>query len=172
MAQRREYRTNGAAAYDIFTQNAARPLERPEKLPDAPVRREPVRKVKVKLAISPFAVLGTAVAVGMLFLVIFSYVRLYEATSTVGDLQTERSELIEQQQRLRSQYENALDLEAIEARALELGLRQPSASQSVYVQIAAGDTTEIFEAPEDRNLLEQVFDAFYGVFSDVVEYFS
>ena len=116
--------------------------------------------------------LGTAVAVVMLFLVIFSYVRLYEAQSAVSDLKETKTLLTEEQQRLRSQYENSLDLEAIEARALELGMRQPLPSQIVYVEVAAGDSVELGEVQEERNLFEQIYDAFYGVISDVVEYFS
>ena len=168
------YRTNGSAAYDLHSvrDNTARPLRQPERLPDAPERAKPVRRVKTRLAIAPFTVLGTAVAVVMLFLVIFSYVRLYEAQSAVSDLKDTKSTLTEEQQRLRSQYENSLDLEAIEARALELGMRQPLPSQIVYVEVAAGDSVELGEVQEERNLFEQIYDAFYGVISDVVEYFS
>ena len=169
-----EYRTNGSAAYDLHRvhDNTARPLQQPERLPDAPERAKPVRRVKARLAIAPFTVLGTAVAVVMLFLVIFSYVRLYEAQSMVSDLKDTKSTLTVEQQRLRSQYENSLDLEAVEARARELGMRQPLPSQIVYVEVAAGDSVELSEVQEERNLLEQIYDAFYGVISDVVEYFS
>ena len=166
-----EYRSNGYAEYDIHA-NTARPVERPERLPDAPQRTKPVRRVKTKLAIAPFTVLGTAIAVVMLFLVVFSYVRLYEAQSEVSDLKDQQTELATQEQRLRSQYENSLDLPAIEARAKELGMRQPLASQIVYVEVAAGDTVQIAAAPEERNLIERIYDAFHGVISDVVEYFS
>ena len=171
MPKYEKYRSNGSAAYDIRT-NTAQPAQRPDRLPEAPQRVKPARKVKTKLAIAPFTVLGTAVVVVMLFLVVFSYVRLYEVQSRVSDLKTQKTELTTQEQRLRSQYENSLDLPAIETRAKELGMRQPLASQIVYVEVAAGDTVEIAAAPQERNLIEQVYDAFYGVISDVVEYFS
>ena len=171
MPKYEEYRSNGSAAYDIRT-NTAQPAQRPDRLPEAPQRVNPARKVKTKLAIAPFTVLGTAVVVVMLFLVVFSYVRLYEVQSRVSDLKTQKTELTTQEQRLRSHYENSLDLPAIETRAKELGMRQPLASQIVYVEVAAGDTVEIAAAPQERNLIEQVYDAFYGVISDVVEYFS
>lgn len=171
MPKYEKYRSNGSAAYDIRT-NTAQPAQRPDRLPEAPQRVKPARKVKTKLAIAPFTVLGTAVVVVMLFLVVFSYVRLYEVQSRVSDLKTQKTELTTQEQRLRSYYENSLDLPAIETRAKELGMRQPLASQIVYVEVAAGDTVEIAAAPQERNLIEQVYDAFYGVISDVVEYFS
>lgn len=171
MPKYEEYRSNGSTAYDIHT-NTARPKVRPERLPDAPQRTMPARRVRTKLAIAPFTVLGTAIVVVMLFLVVFSYVRLYEAQSEVSDLKDQRTELATQEQRLRSQYEKSLDLPAIEARAKELGMRQPLASQIVYVEVAAGDTVQIAAAPEERNLIERIYDAFHGVISDVVEYFS
>ena len=90
----------------------------------------------------------------------------------MSDLKDQQTELATQEQRLRSQYENSLDLPAIEARAKELGMRQPLASQIVYVEVAAGDTVQIAAAAEERNLIEQIYDAFHGVISDVVEYFS
>lgn len=174
MAEFNDYRTNGSAAYDIrgVQENTARPLEQPKRLPDAPTRHRPVKRVKTKLSVAPFTVLGSMIAVVLLFLVVFSYVRLYEAQSEVGELRETKSELVTDQQRLRSQYENALDLEAIETRARELGMREPLPSQIVYVEVAAGDTAEVYTAPEERNFIERIYDAFYGVISDVVEYFS
>ena len=97
------YRSNGSAAYDVRRRNTAQPLERPERLPDAPARRKPARHVRARLGISPLTALGAAAAVLMLALVVFSYIRLYEARSDVGKLQTQLSTLEEQQARLQSQ---------------------------------------------------------------------
>lgn len=168
MARQMQYRTNGAAAYDIFAANTARPLERPERLPEPPTRRVQARKVKT--AVSPLTLLGAAALV-LLVLVVFGYVRLFEAQSEVGELQSRSAALSEEQARLRAQYESGIDLKAIEARALALGLRQPTASQKVYVRIGESDTTELFETREEQSLLRQVCDAFCGVFRDAVEYF-
>ncbi len=170
MAQK--FRNNGSAAYDIFAvnENTARPIEQPEHLPEAPA--SPAKKVRYKLSISPFAVLGTMVAVVMLLLVIFSYVSMFEVRNDIAALKSEKSELTAQQEKLRNQYESEINLSVIEERALALGLRQPTADQIRYVRIGEGDTTEVFSAPEDRNIFEQIYDAFRGVFSDVAEYFS
>lgn len=132
------YRSNGSAAYDVRRRNTAQPLEQPERLPDAPARRKPARHVRARLGISPLTALGAAAAVLMLALVVFSYIRLYEARSDVGKLQTQLSTLEEQQARLQSQYDNALDLEQIEKRAKELGMRQPGSSQIILTGNLAG----------------------------------
>lgn len=169
-----EYRENGAAAYDIYRtqENTARPLERPNRLPDAPLKSVPETRVRTKLHVSPTLILGGAVALVMLFLVIFSYMRLYEAQSTVSNLKTECEELLEDQKQLNSQYENALDLEEAETRARKMGMHEPLTSQITYIEVDAGDTTEIYSEPEERNIFEQVFYAFKDTLSDVVEYFS
>mgnify|MGYP001538886533 CR=1 FL=1 len=143
------YRSNGSAAYDVRRRNTAQPLEQPERLPDAPARRKPARHVRARLGISPLTALGAAAAVLMLALVVFSYIRLYEARSDVGKLQTQLSTLEEQQARLQSQYDNALDLEQIEKRAKELGMRQP-----------------------EKNVFVRVIDAFRSAFTDAINYFS
>lgn len=174
MAQIDEFRTNGSAAVDIHAvqENTARPLREPEHLPDAPERSLPVRRVRTRLKVAPFTILGTMAVIVLLFLVLFSYIRLYEVQSSVSQLKSEKSELAIDQQRLRSQYENSLDLQEIEARAKALGMRKALASQIVYVEVAADDTAEVYAAPAERNIFERVYDAFRGVLSDVVEYFS
>lgn len=169
-----KYRADGSAAYDVFrTQdNAARPIERPNRLPDAPLKNVPEMRVRTKLHVSPTLVLSGIFALVMLFLVVFSYMRLYEAQSTVSNLKTEREELLEEQEQLRTRYEKALNLEEIETRARKMGMHEPLTSQITYIEVDAGDTTEIYSEAEERNIFEQVFYAFKDTLSDVVEYFS
>ncbi len=164
------YPTEGSSAVQT-RESAARPLKRSEGLPEEPLHPGPARRVKSKLHISPFAVLGSGAALVMLFLVIFSYMRLYETQSTVSGLKQEITELEQQQERLSARFENALNLEEVEARARKLGLREPLPSQIVYVEVAAGDTTEVFQAPEEGNIFRRVYEAIAGTISDAVEYF-
>ena len=167
-----KFRVDGSAARDIFSihNNTARPLERPEHLPEAPAA--PAKKVKYKLSISPFAVAGTLVALVMVLLVIFSYVSMFEVRNEIGELKRQRDAATSQQAKLRSEYENGIDLSVIEQQAFALGMHQPTSDQIRYIQIGEGDTTEVFTAPEERNVFEQIYDAFCDVFSDVAEYFS
>ena len=166
------YRSNGSAAYDIHYNSAAQPLQQPERLPDAPAQRQPVRKVKARLAVSPFAILGPAVAMVLLFLVVFSYVRMYEAKSLTGELSKELTAQSERNERLKAQFEDKLDLDQVKERALELGMRQPTSSQIVYIHVDTGDTTQVFSAKKERNFAQSVFDAFRSLFTDALEYFS
>ena len=113
------YRSNGSAAYDVRRRNTAQPLEQPERLPDAPARRKPARHVRARLGISPLTALGAAAAVLMLALVVFSYIRLYEARSDVGKLQTQLSTLEEQQALVRLCAGGIRELTALQKKYLE-----------------------------------------------------
>ncbi len=166
-----QFRMNGSAALSIYTQeSAARPLERPRKLPDAPAQTQP--KEKLRLVVSPFTIVGGVAAILMLLLVVFSFVRMFEEQGKVSALQDTRAALTQEQERLTATYEQSLDLKQIEQRARQLGMREVRPSQIREIEIAAGDTTRVFDAPEERNIFEQVFDAFQSLFRDMVEYFS
>ena len=81
----------------------------------------------------------------MLVLVIFGYVQLYEATTEVSRLESQLQQLNAQQALLKSKYEGKIDLDAIEQRAAELGLRTPEAEQIVYVNLSGSDRAEIYQ---------------------------
>ena len=145
----RQYRTDGSAAVDVYAarENTARSLsKKPKRLPDVPAREKPAQRPRA--AISLTAVVGAAAALFLLFLVVFSYVRLYELKSEVGELQQ------------------------VERRARELGLHEASPLQKIYVEVAPADTTEVYTPPAERNVFERVYDAFRYVLSDLKAYFS
>lgn len=172
MALDERYRNYGSAAVDLYSvrNSTVRPLELPENLPHAPAEKAKI--VKFRLKISPFAVVGTMLCVVLLLLVVFSYVSLFEVRNEIGDLESAKSDLLTDREKLRSEYESSIDLSVIEERALALGMTQASGDNIRYVQIGSGDSTEVFSAPKERNILEQIYDAFYGVFRSVGEYFS
>ena len=165
------YRSNGSAAYDIRTYGNAVPKPRGPGLPEErprPVRRQ---RVKAKTAVSPFAALGLVAAALMLVMVIFSYVQLYEATSEVGRLQEELAALQEEQQALTSQYEGQIDLAAIETRARELGMVQPTSIETVYLNLTSADRAEVL-GEQSPGFLASVFRALRGAVESLVSYLS
>lgn len=169
-----KYREDGSAAYDIFSlqQNTARPLERPDRLPQQPQRTKQKRPPKAKLAVSPFTLIGGCAALVLLFLVIFSYMRLYEAQSGVSSLKNEEEQLLLEQEGLKAQLEQGIDLDQIEARARQLGLREALPSQVIYVEVKAGDSTTVYECPQEGSILRRICVAFVSTWTDLVEYFS
>ena len=168
---------NGSAAYDIYGQNglyyggSAAPEVRPQGLPEEYVSPQRYRRVKAKTAVAPFAVLGLMVAVCMMVLVIFGYVQLYEATEHVSRLESQLSNLQEEQAVLESLYEGSIDMAEVEEMAAELGLTIPTREQTVYVNLAGSDRAELYTS-ERVGLVERVLRAFQSSAGGLVEYLS
>lgn len=169
MAKR--YYENGSAAYDIYS-SAVKPLSLPQELPEE--RVEPARKrkvkVKAKVAIAPFALVGAIVALSLLVMVVFGYVQLYEAAGRVGELNDELTALQVENGKLRSGYESGIDLMLIELEAKQLGMKMPSSNQEIYLNISNTDRGEVI-AVEDPNVLEQTWNAVKNSFTGIMEYF-
>lgn len=167
MAERKRYYENGSAAYDFFS-TAAQPLELPEE------RKEPARKqktkVKAKLAIAPFTLVGVLVAVILLTMVLYSYVQLYEASSRVGELTDELTAVEIENGKLRSAYESGIDLTTIELEAKQLGMKMPSSNQEVYLNISNTDRGEVI-AVKHENVFVRTWEAVTDSFRGILEYF-
>lgn len=153
-----EYRVNGSAAY------APQPVQRPCCLPEEPKKMpEPEKKVGV----APFTILGTAVALILLFGVIFSYMRLFEAESEKAALEQRTQELLLEQELLRAQYEREVDMEAVAQHAAALGMHLPRPEQIVEIFVALQEPASA-EQEEDLGL----FEALQALFIDIKAYFS
>lgn len=166
----RRFEIHGTAAYDI-RQSAVRkprPVQLPEERELPPVH---VRKVRARLRVSPFSVLGIAVTVFLAVLVVFGYVRLYEASTEVSNLERQLSTLEQERGRLESKYENKVSLAQIEEQAEALGMSKPRSSQTVYLDLGGADRAEITPA-EHTNILVMVYSAIRDSIRDFVEYLS
>ena len=168
MPELKHYNFNGSAAYDI--RGAAVPQIKPPKLPEEKPLQHAKKAPRAKPAIAPLAVIGLAVAAVLLLLVVHSYVQLYEATDRVGALSKELASTQAETAKLRSSYESRIDLAQIEARARELGMTQPSARQTVYLNIAGADHAEVLQV-DDRSYAQKAWDALCSSFRGVLEYF-
>ena len=156
MAQsnRKFYRDNGAAAYDVYAWNdqAARQYEDgrayerslPIELPDERVQEQPYRRVRARTAIAPFTLAGILTVACLMILVIFGYGQLFEASSNVSRLETQLANLKEQQLMLQSKYDAKIDLNAAEEYAAEIGLTRCQPEQIVYVRFSGDDQAEIY----------------------------
>ena len=160
-----KYETHGAAAYDVRRKEKLHPVELPEER-EAPAR---VRRVRATPHVSPFAVVGMAVTAFLAVLVIFGYVRLYEADSAVADLQDRLFALETEQARLESSYESKIDLAEVEARAEELGMSKPKSSQTVYLSLNSEDRAVVTPA-EKSNFFVTIYRAIRDSIQGFVEY--
>lgn len=176
MAQRRtafEFRTDGSAAYDpsyfAGQESTAQPLPQPRHTPTRRPRPGKKTRVRQKMAVSPFAVLGMTMAIVMLVLVIFGYVQVYEAGSEVDEMQSLVAQLQEDNRNLQNQYDSSINLEDIEARARELGMQQPSAKQIITLNIPAQDTA-VIARESTANPIAAAINAIVDTFRSLLEY--
>ena len=103
-------------------------------------------------------------------MVIYGYVQLYETTNRAGDLRKELSAAQSENTKLRSAYEGKIDLDEIEIKAKELGMSQPSPRQTVYVNVAGADSSEVLKVDE-RGFFHKAVDAVKNSFVGILEYF-
>ncbi|MBO4418396.1 MAG: hypothetical protein J5789_00995 [Oscillospiraceae bacterium] len=164
----RKYDFYGSAAYDVRTTAVPRP--RPARLPEEKPLPKAKQAPKPRLAIAPLAVVGLIVVGVLLMMVVYSYVQLYEATDRIGELSKDLASAQVATEKIRSTYESRIDLAQVEARAKELGMTQPSARQTVYLNIAGADHAEVLQV-DQRGFLEKAWDAVSDSFNGVLEYF-
>lgn len=95
---------------------------------------------------TPITVIGVAMVLGLVLVMVlqlFASQRLYESKSQVAALQTQLDELMEQQGKLRSEYESKIDFAAIEAQATRLGMAKPTGTESIYINLSGEDRGEV-----------------------------
>lgn len=173
MAEERRYRTNGGAAVDLYSTRGSAAVRLPQQLPHeqtAP-KPQPKKRRRAKVEIAPFAVIGGLVVLFLLVMVLQAQVRLYEFKREQSALQSQLTELDQQFEQIRSDYEGKVNLRAIETEARALGMRKPTASQTVYLSISGADSAEVLHT-EERGFFGTLWDAISDGFQGVVEYFG
>ncbi len=170
MAENIAYREYSNAAVDYYSSARPAPVRLPEEQQQP--RRKPVKRQRAKTAVAPVSVLGFGVAIIMLVLVVFGYVRLYEASDRYADLSSELQELKAENAALTNQYEGQVDLAHVESVAVsELGMQKSLADQSVYVDLSsAADQGIVFTAPQKVGFLRNAFDSVRQSITGLLEY--
>ena len=140
----------GAAAYDLYSTSHAgvQPHFQPEELPQDQPQEGAQRRTRPE---SHFVtVVGCLAAACIMLLVLFSHQRLYAASDRVAGLERELSALQEEQIQIRSAYDKAVDLVAIEQIATtRLGMSRPAAGQTVYLSLSGSDRGEVLQKEND-----------------------
>lgn len=176
MAKRKrqyEYRTMGSAAVDpefLYRQEStARPLKKEKPVP----RKAPKPKTKpagrVRMEVSLFGVLGLTLVSLMLTLVIFGYAQVYASECQIGEMEDEIRMLRDENEHLQNKYDTSINLEDIENRAKELGMRQPSAAQIINLQVPSEDVT-VVAGKTSSNFLVEAWRAVMDTARDLWDY--
>ena len=117
----KEFYTHGSEAY------APIPVTAPSHLPDDPKKPEAVSETKGTISLT--SAVGAVVILALFIGLLVSMVGIFEARSERAALQRRVDELKTEQDRLRTQYESSIDMDAVAKRAEELGMHIPWAEQ-------------------------------------------
>jgi len=158
-------------AYEFYgSQTAKRLPERellPEERPQKQVRRRTARPEQVLIT-----ALGCMAAVCVMLLVLFAHQKLYETTYETARLQKELAALQEEQVNLRSAYDSAVDIAAVERMAVtELGMGRPVAGQTVYINLSGEDRAEVLQK-ENSSIFAELADFVSTAFLKLGAYLS
>ena len=156
MAAQKKYRygqgaVNGSLAYD-YDKPALEPeyeYGRPLDIPARPRVKEEVvagTQVLTRQGVSPFALLGFAIAAVLIVMTLIARVQFTQASAEAATLQSQLDQLTEQQSKLTIAYESALNLTDIENYAINtLGMQKPQADQIRYINSSAQDKAEVLD---------------------------
>lgn len=176
-SKKRIYATNGAAAYDVYAMpeynpdSAARKLRKPAELPQQNTKQAREKKVRAKVLVAPFTIVGVAAVALLLIMVVVGYVRLYEAKSVGGELESQLSLAKEENARLMAQYENLIDYDGVDTYAAAHGMQKPTSTQVIYVNIPHADVAQIKTA-EGEGIFQRAWSALRDGFAGLMEYLS
>lgn len=175
--------TNGNVAYDLNYQrntvpvpDGGQPYQRPDRQRRTQTREVTRRRMaarpRVRLrpreAVTPFAIVGFALAAVMAVLVLVSNVQLNGIYANTVSLKNHMTELQTQGDSLKAEYEEVFNTEKLQAAVKKAGNLSPSnSSQIVYVALSDPDNVVVYhqkEKPTGINaFLESVKSLFIGI---------
>ncbi|MDR2671271.1 MAG: cell division protein FtsL [Oscillospiraceae bacterium] len=125
-------RVREAVAQDILEQSA--------------VRTRAQSRVKEKVHVSGWMLLGFATFAASMFIVVHSHVRLAELSAETGALQREISSLKQEGSLLQKLGDGKVNLAEIERIATEeLGMTKPTRDQVIYIDLSDGDRAVVLK---------------------------
>ena len=157
----KEFYTYGSEAY------APIPGEVSSHLPEDPKKERPTVETEEQGTVSLLAVIGAVVVFALFVGMLVSMAQLFEAQSQRSELRRQVQQLQTQQDRLITQYEGKIDMDAVARRAEEMGMHIPWADQIRYVQIqlpqSVRETAENIETGliEDFHTMAQNMEAYF-----------
>lgn len=134
-------------------------------------RRQPMKAVKKKqqkaatIALPRISLMGVVcfiALIGLLFLVVYSYMQLNEITTMNSRLNMQISELETEKAKLDTAIEQKISLADLEDRAKELGMIEPAGSQIQYFDMSGEDHAVVVAKSEGvfAGIIDRIADLF------------
>ena len=161
---------NMSAAYDG---SAARVLQggevvapRPKVRPRPNVKELTRPHVEARPAgkVSPFAVIGFAAVLALAVCILMNYVTLSALADETVELNTQLSQLQNEEATLLARYELAYDLGAIESAVTADGsMSRPQPGQMIYVDLTEPDSVTVYDQGETPGFWDSVEEFIGGI---------
>jgi hypothetical protein len=150
---------NGSIAYDLSRFDKRKrvrdalelePIAVPRPIAKPSERVRTAAKAKARPVVSASTIVGFIMTAVLMFCVVLNYMRLNEITIQVSTLQTQLNDLEGQAAVLKVQTEKKLNIQSIEERAGEMGMRHPSSDQIVYIDMSQPDRGVVVSEQEKK----------------------
>lgn len=165
----------GSLAYDFNNPElyreeytTAQPKARPHTQTRTRVHTRARAAAHTRQSIAPASLLGMLVAAFLVVVAILAQAQMVGISSQSVALQTELTQLEEQQAKLRIAYESAFNMAEIEDYAIHaLGMQKPRADQIYYIDTSSPDKAVVIAGGENAGFVDRVSDYLSGL----IEYF-
>ena len=123
-------------------------------------------RLRPKEAVTPFAVVGFAIAAVMAVLVLVSNVQLNSIYADTVSLQNQLTELRTEGDMLKAEYEEVFNTETLQKAVKKAGNLKPSDnSQIVYVELSDPDNVVVYNQKEESTGIEAFLESVRSLFT-------
>ena len=166
----------GSVAYDLSRFDRRRRVQEAlanEQVvtPELPARKAKAAahvEAKPRMRVSAFAIFSYVIMVAIMLGIVMNYMILNEITIDTARMENELSALESDAAKLEVEYERAMNLSELAAKATEIGMYSPGSDQIDYIDISRSDEVTVYSAGEDDDFFTGVEKMLVGI----GEYFS
>lgn len=141
------------------------------ELPTKPKTKTAARAnadARPRMRVSAFAILSYIVVFALMLGIVMNYMILNEVTIETARLENELSSLKSDAAKLQVEYERAMSLSELAARAQEIGMYSPNSDQVDYIDISRHDEVTVYNSGESDGF----FAGLEKVLISIGDYFS
>ena len=164
------YAYEGSAARVLEREEVLQPRVQPRVRPRHAELTRPKVESRAAGAVAPFAVIGFAAVAVLAVMILMSVVQLTAVSDQVVAMESQISQLKQEEATLMARYEMAYDLGAIESAVTAEGtMSRPQPGQIIYVDLTEPDNVVLYQQEENASGLWERLEEAIG---NILAYFG
>lgn len=132
-------------------------------MPRAHTRAKAEAKAKPFLRITPFTIVSYVVIIALVLMIVMNYMTLNEIAVDTSRMQSELAQLESDGAKLLVEYERAMNVGDLAAKATAAGMYSPGADQVGYVDISRSDKVTVHSTESEGGFFENIEKFFLAV---------